>query len=200
MSTPDALSKLTSAVQRLADIDVDKLLRKGLGEESIAESFGSRLEQIKKLGNFAEKYAAEVHNEQVAQAASGFERLANLMTEQAVRPSAEYIGQRDAFLQGVDTLLEESKRWRPAFTAAAVLQRGFLEDEGIREESARALESFRDATSTALATVKDEADKAVQGAKKLADEIEERARRTASKISVEEAQNQFSEAVDKLVS
>ena len=89
-----------------------------------------------------------------------------------------------------------AKKWRPEFAAAAVLERGLLADEGIKAESERALARLKQETDATLATVKEQADKAVADAKKMADEIEARARRTAAKISVKDAQDQFTAAVE----
>ena len=92
--------------------------------------------------------------------------------------------------------IEESKNWQPILAAAAMLDRGLLDDEGVKRESDQALEHLKKTTAETLATIRTEAEKAIQGAKALADEIEAKARLTAAQISVEEAQKQFKAAAN----
>ena len=120
------------------------------------------------------------------------------MEAQANYSSADYINQRDGFLQAVRTEVEEARHWLPLFAGSAVLERGFLEDEGIRREYERVVSDLKAETESTLARVKEQADKAVDDAKKLADEIESRARKSATRMSVDEAQRQFSDATSEL--
>jgi hypothetical protein len=116
------------------------------------------------------------------------------MTQQAARSNQEYIGNRQAFLNSIDSLLEQARRWEPYFITAAVESRGFLEDEGIRQEYQRTVAEMRKEAETTLAQVKEEATRTIGEARKLAEEVESKARRTATKISVQDAQRQFKEA------
>ena len=194
MANEQVLQQLTTAVDKFNKVELDKLLRKGLGDESLDTRFTPQLEEIQRLKEFTVRYAPSVHSNFVSQAHNTINTLADAMTAQANRPSADYIAQREAFLNTVKTQIEDSKIWLPYFTAAAVQERGFLEDEGIRTEYQRAVQNLKSETAATLATVKEEAEKAVQGAKTLAEEIEARARRTATGISVQDAQRQFQEA------
>lgn len=194
MATDQSLQQLQATLDKLQKVDIAKLLRKGLGDESLESAFSKQLADIQHLRDFARTYAPGVHDDFVNQARGTFENLASLMAQQADRAAAEYIGYRNTFLEQVANLLRDSGRWRPAFVATAVEERGFLEDEGIRQEYARTVEQLRREAAATLASVKEEADKALRGAKALADEIENRARRTAAKISVQEAQRQFEAA------
>ncbi len=144
------------------------------------------------------QYAQAVHDEYVNQARQMFENLANIMTAQANHAPAEYIGQRDNFVTQVNNALIEVLRWKTPFIAAAVEERGFLQDEGIRQEYQNAVNELEKRSAATLATVKEEAAKALEGARKLADEIESRARKTATKISMKDAQDQFAEASTEL--
>lgn len=194
MATDQVLQQLYATLDKLQRVDIAKVVRKNLGDESIGESFTPKQAEIQRLQDFVRRYAQGVHDSPVNQARQTFENVANLMTQLAATDSASYIGQRATFLQQVDSHLRDSLQWRPAFVAAAVEERGFLEDEGIRQEYRRAVEQLQKDSATTLANVKQEADRALEGAKKLAEEIETRARKTATKISVKEAQEQFSTA------
>ena len=198
MASEQQLQNLTATVARLNAVDSVKLLRRDLGVESLDRVFAEDLEEITSLAAFTEQHAATVHNEYVEQARSTLEQIANYMEAQADRTSAEYINGRNAFLSAVREQVEEAKKWLPLFAGSVVLERGFLEDEGIRREYARVVLDLKAETEATLARVKEQADKAVEDAKKLADEIELRARKSATGMSVDEAQRQFSSATSEL--
>lgn len=198
MATDQAIQQLDGTIGKLNAVDSEKLLRRSLGDESLESVFGPELEKVRSLAAFVTQHGRSVHSDHVNQARATLDVIANEMQAQANRPSAEYISNRANFLSGVRTQLEEARRWLPFFAASAVLERGFLEDEGIRREYRRVVDDLKAQTAATLATVKEEADKAVSGAKTLADEIEARARRSATRTSVEEAQRQFKEASDEL--
>ena len=173
-------------------------MRKGLGEESLEKEFKPRLARIIQLIDFAKRYAPSVHDDYVNQINNIFQTIGTQMNEQANRNSSEFISQRQTFLSNIDSNLEQSNRSLPYFVTAAVVERGFLSDEGIKQEYERTIQDMRSATAATLDTVKAEAVKAVQGAKDLADQIEARAHLTATGISVAEAQKQFSLATVRL--
>lgn len=198
MASDQQILALAEAVAKLNAVDSDKLLRKDLGVESLDGVFGEDLHKIRSLAAFAEQHAATVHDSYVGQACSTVNEITNQMEAQANRPSAEYINERENFLSAVRGQIEEAKRWLPSFAGSAVLERGFLEDEGIRREYERVVKNLKEETDTTLARVKEQADKAVEDAKKLADEIESRARRSATGMSVDEAQRQFTSATSDL--
>lgn len=196
MADKQALANLKQTTEKFKQLNsnMEKITRPGLGEESLVKDFKPRLEQIQGLFDFANKYASFVHNDYVNQLNNVLNNIGNYMAAQINLNSSEYIVQKSAFLQNIDNCLEESKRVQPFFVTGAIMERGFLEDEGIRQEYQKTVENLRTEASNTLATVKQEAENAIKGAKVLADEIEARARKTATRISVEEAQRQFTEA------
>lgn len=198
MASEQKLQELATTVARLDAVDSAKLLREDLGVESLERVFAEDLGKIKLLAAFVRQHAATVHDSYVDQACSTLNEIANQLEAQADRPSAEYINQREEFLNAVRGQFEEAKMWLPLFAGSAVLERGFLEDEGIRREYERVVEDLKAETNATLARVKEQADKAVADAKTLANEIESRARKSATRMSVDEAQRQFSEATSEL--
>ena len=198
MASEQELQHLAETVTRLNAVDAVKLLREDLGVESLDRVFVQDLEQIKSLAALVQQHAGTVHDAYVGQARSTLDQITNEMEAQAARPSADYINQREAFLSAVRGHVEEAKIWLPMFAGSAVLERGFLEDKGIRREYERVVEDLKAETDRTLTRVKEQADKAVADAKTLADEIESRARKSATRMSVDEAQRQFSEATSEL--
>ena len=194
MATADQINQLDEALKKLSSVDLDRLKRASLGEESLTKDFASRETKIQKLADLAKLYSPLVHNDIAAQIHSTIETIANSMINQATLESADYLTQRDEFLRTIDDQIEESKNWQPTLAGAAMLDRGFLDDEGLKRESERARENLQKTTDETLATIQTAAERSIQGAKDLAEEIEAKARRTATKISVVEAQNQFREA------
>jgi hypothetical protein len=194
MANPQQVAALKAQVEAYDKIDFEKLERRNLGDESMAKEIAPRVERIQRLKTILLANPLGVHNEVVAQAASFMTQLVQILSQQAARASGEYIANRAPVLTAVDTTLEEAKRAEPMFVSAALEARGFLEDQGIRDEYQRTIAALESQTQATLTQVRTEATKAIEEAKKMADEIEAKARRTAAKVSVEEAQRQFSEA------
>lgn len=194
MATEPVLKSLSTTLDKLSSVDLAKVVRKSFGEASIETEFAPIHSEIDKLQAFVRQYATGVHDEFVNQARNTFDGIANSMINLAATDPATYIGQRETFLTQVRNALSESLRWRPSFVAAGIEERGFLYDEGIRQEYRRTVEELKAESQATLANVKIEADKALEGAKRLAEEIETRARKTATKISVKDAQDQFNSA------
>jgi hypothetical protein len=194
VASEQLLRQLHGTFEKLDKVDIEKLLRKGLGVESLEHSFLPQLSEIRRVRQFVSEYAKTVHDEYLRQAREMFESVANLMTNQSNLASAEYIGQRDSFVTQIDNFLRESRKWMTHFVAAAIEERGFLQDEGIRQEYRNAVEELKAQSAVTLETVRSEAERALEGAKKLAEEIEARARKTAQRISMNDAQVQFNAA------
>ncbi|MBZ5638009.1 MAG: hypothetical protein LAO51_04540 [Acidobacteriia bacterium] len=194
MATQQALDRLTAIIKQLDDVDREKLLRRNLGEESIEKAIGPGLEQLDQVKHFVVTYAQQVHDSLVEGMRGVLEGIRTLLATQAARPNVEYLSQRQVFLTEFARQLEDTKVHMPGFVTAAIVERGFLEDEGIRREYEKTVTELKRESAATLAAVKEEAEKAVAGAKELADQIEQRARRTAAKISLKEAQEQFTSA------
>ena len=163
---------LAAAVDRIDRIDSAKLLRKNLGDESLEGVFSKDLDKINSLSAFARQHAAIVHDSHASQAIGTLNNIAYEMETQAARSSADYISYRANFLNSVRQHFEDARQWLPLFAGSAVLERGFLEDEGIRREYERVVEDLNAKTKTTLSQVKEQADEAVAEAQKLAEEIE----------------------------
>lgn len=198
MATDNAINQLAAAIDKLEKVDIDKIIRKNLGEESLENEFPARMDKIKQQAGFAKKYARLVHDQYVNQVTSMIVSLTQLMTTQGAYSSADFINQRKNFLVQIDAQLESGKLSLPFFITAAILERGFLDDEGIKQEYQRTIKQLHEETNATLLQVKVEAEKAVMGAKELAEQIETRARKTATRISVADAQKQFSDASVRL--
>ena len=114
MATDQSLQQFYATLDKLEKVDVVKLVRKSLGDESLYARLSPQLAEINKLRDFVRQYAQAVHDDFVNQARATFENVATLMTQQAEQPSAQYIGQRETFLQQIETHLRDSRRrWLP---------------------------------------------------------------------------------------
>lgn len=196
MASADQIQQLYSLIEGFDDIDMERLNRTSLGESgSLVDEIRGRLSEIETIKTLAQKYAPFVHGEYVGNAVNSLSRIRDFMQQQSSAPDVQFLSNKSSFLNQIDMEIEETRRWLPIFVSAGVLSRGLLDDEGIKRESERALVELRETATKTLDTIKDESTKAIQDAENLAKEIENRARRTASKISVQEAQRQFGEAV-----
>ncbi len=194
MATKEVLQQLSDILEGVSSVDMENLKRPSLGQESLVKEIESREERVRQLVELARSYAPLVHDEIVHIICSNLQTIRKVMANQAALQSPDYLANRTEFLNQLDNHMEEANRWKPVVAGAAMLARGLLEDEGLRHESERALDTLRQNTEETLAKIQSEAEKSIQGAKDLAEEIEAKARRTAAKISVQEAQQQFLEA------
>ena len=194
MATAANLEQIHEALKRLSAVDIERLKRPSLGEESLSKELQSREDSVSQLADLARDYAHLLHDDYCANIASTINAIADTMTGHAALESSDYLAQREQFLQQLDAQIESANIWKPMVAGAAILERGLLMDEGIKRESERALTNLRQQTEHTLTTIRQEAEKSIQGAKDLAEAIEARARRTAAKISVKEAQQQFLDA------
>ena len=194
MANEEQIEQINQLADSIMNVDQESLLRASLGDVGLHADFASSLETIRSKVMFARQYVSNVHHEQVQNILVYFENILSELQSQAERSHPEYVANRDGFLYNINAYLEELKRdWAPLVTAA-VESRGFLDDEGIRREYERTIESMKNESENALRLVKEESQKTIEEARVLADQIEKQARTTAAGISVEEAQKQFREA------
>jgi hypothetical protein len=194
MATESKIKELIAAIQLYSQVDRTKLLRANLGDESMSQQLMPILAELDKKAEFATKYASGVPDTTINQIKDIYTAIASLLGAQSTRQNQEYIANKPGILQQLASLTESLLSLWPPVVSAAVLDRGFLEDEGIRKEYASTVLEMKAAASDSIENIKTETKKALEEARKLADEIETKARRTATKISVKEAQDQFSSA------
>lgn len=194
MATKEQMNQLSQLSTDIESIDMDKLLRPSLGVESLQTVIGPKIDEVKKKLNFAIEIVPSVHTDFVPPVIQVFQNIKSILSAHANRNNTDYVAQKNTLLTNLDGyLIELQKHWSP-FVVATVEARGFLEDQGIRLEYQRTIESMKQESAAALELVKQEAAKTIDEARKLAQQIEDRARRTAAHISVESAQEQFREA------
>ena len=109
MASEQQMQELAATVTRLNAVDSVKLLREDLGVESLDRVFVQDLDKIKSLTALVQQHASTVHDAYVGQARSTLDEITNEMEAQAARPSAEYINQREAFLNAVRGQVEEAR-------------------------------------------------------------------------------------------
>ncbi len=198
MANEEQIQRITQLTDSIMNVDQESLLRESLGDVGLHADFASGLETIRSKAMFARQYLHDVHQEHVENILAYFENILSELQAQAERSHPDYVANRAGFLDNINTYLEELKRdWAPLVTAA-VESRGFLDDEGVRQEYERTIESMKNESENALQQVKEESKKTIEEARDLADQIVKQARTTAAGISVEEAQRQFREAQNAL--
>ncbi|MBI5523265.1 MAG: hypothetical protein HY910_11590 [Desulfarculus sp.] len=194
MATEQTINRLREIIERIKSIDRAKLIRENLGEESLANEIEPVLNNIDKRIEFALLYSGSVYDSVVGNVTSIFSVIYDKINAQCNVSSADFISRKREFISQITNDLDNLNQHWPHFICAAIEQRGFLEDEGIRQEYSRKVEELRGEAQAAVSEVKKQSNEAIEEARQLAKQIEERARRTATKISVEEAKNQFKEA------
>lgn len=193
MATANTLDRLRKVEVAIREVDRKSLFRSGLGTASL-DIFQPTLDVIGRRLEFALANAEDVHDQQLGSVISTFENIRDQLMRQLARDDAQFLADRDHFIEAVGIQLEELKQYWPPLVAAAIASRGFLEDQGLQEQFQRSLAALRAEASFAVDEVRQQTEALLADARQLAQEIEKKARRTATKISVEEAQKQFGEA------
>lgn len=198
MGSVNSIKELENVIDHIRSIDNNALIRDNLGEESLRVDIAPLMEIISSKMELAQGYSTRVHDSAVNGTAQIFNKIYKILEEQSKRDASSYISNKASFLTSFSQELENLGQYWPHFICAAIESRGFLEDEGIRKEYQRSVDTMKLEASSAIEDVRIQSGIAIDQAKQLAKEIEDRARRTAAKISVEEAQNQFKAAQDDL--
>lgn len=198
MANEEQIQRITQLTDSIMNVDQESLLRKSLGDVGLHTDFAPGLEAIRNKAMFARQYVHGVHHGHVQNILAYFESILSELQTQAERTNSDYVAYRESFLNNINSYLEELKNHWPPLVTEAVESRGFLDDEGIRQEYERTIESMKTESENALKQVKEESEKTIEEARVLAEQIESRARSTAARISVEEAQKQFQEAQQAL--
>lgn len=197
MASDNRMRQLQNLAEEIFLIDTNDLLRTSLGALSLERDFGPTLEQIRKKVDLVRQYGREVHDDQIQNILSILESIRDAITQQADCSNADYAARRQQFLNDIKGYIETLNQFWAPVVAAAVEARGFLDDEGVRREHERTIESIKKESETALQhlqQVKEESNKTIEEASALAKDIEERARQTAKGIYIGTVQGQFKEA------
>lgn len=181
--TRDALNQLNAALEQLSAVDMEAVKRPDLGDESLAPDLEGLEVEIERIADYAARFAEHVYDNTVRQIAHNIHSITDVLNAQANRSPDEYIRSRPQFLHLLRLQMERADDWKPAIVSAAMIKRGFLDDEGIKREAERT-----------LARIRAEAEQILLEAEAKANEIKGRARLTAEGVSVREAQKQFREA------
>ena len=194
MASDGQIKQLQDLSDAIMNINKDALLRPSLGEVALQEEFSPILAKVQKKVDFVFEHAPEVSDGQVQNMLDPLEGIRAEMEQQANYSNSDYVAHRPQFLVNINAQLEALKEYWPPIVTAAVESRGFLEDEGVRQEYEQTIESIKSESEDALQRVREEARKTIEEAQTLAEQIENRARLTAARISVKDAQDQFREA------
>ena len=169
MASAGLMEQLKNLSDEIANIDKKKLLRVSLGEEALQEKFSPTLEKIQKKVDFVLEYAPEVHDDHVQGILDLLRSIRDAMEQQANHSNPDYVAHRPQFLADIYAFLEALKHSWPPLVTAAVEARGFLEDEGVRQEYERTIESIKEEAQNALQQVKEESEKTIEEARTLAE-------------------------------
>lgn len=199
MATQPKIDELNNVLNALASIDRSALLRKNIGDESLGDVLQPILAELDSKAEFAKRYAKGISNAAVDVIRNSFAAIVSALNAQAARSNTDYIAQKESTLQQVNSQKEGLLAHWPSLVTAAIEERGFLQDEGIRKEYEATVSEMKKEASDSIASIRIESNKVLEEARNLANEIETKARRTAAKISVSAAQQQFKEAQETLV-
>ncbi len=194
MPSDAVVAEFKDNVKAIRGLDKEGILRPNLGEASLESKFGKKLEEIIKKLEFLATYSDKVHDNVLNQANKSVLGILNSTNEQINRDAGEYINQSDQFISQVNEHLNALLMQECHFISAAIQEKGFLQDEGIKQAYENAVENLKKETDAIVEDVKKTTTSTIEEAKVLASEIEGKARRTAKGVSIEVAQKQFTDA------
>lgn len=194
MKNANLIKSLEDRFDALNALDRKNYLKENLGDESIKNEIENDLnDYLKKISNII-KYGSSLSEDILHKAINSLSELTNLFNTITKQQSNDFIAQKSNHLSGMRANFKLINNEWPSVIAIMLEQKGFLSDEGLKEEFEKLKkEQIQNAENT-IKNIKKESEKILNEAREIAKQIEERARKTATKISVEEAQNQFKEA------
>lgn len=198
MATPPVVDEFKKTLAEFQAIDRDRLFRADVGTHSLKETLSPQLEQVKRDLERAESAMPRLHDNHANGVNATLRQLVNQLNGIVALTDAQFIDQREKSINSVRNLVEQFSGHNPPIVAALVLDRGILSESGIRDEVEDALRTLKAESESILKKQQENASKILADAEVLAKSIEEKARSTAAKISVKEAQDQFSQAASDL--
>ncbi|NUM80584.1 hypothetical protein HUU42_07220 [bacterium] len=194
MATTNAIESLKKTAQDYSKINMEKLIRANLGDESLQHTIEPLIKEIQVKLDFAINFAQWVP-EGIVNAIRGlFDSLRQQLETHAGRSNPDYVSNRQPFIDNIKNTNEQLLQHWHYFVSAAVEKKGILADEGVKKAYEAAVKTMQEEATKSLTQLKEDSSKVLEEARHLAQQIENRARLTAAKISVRDAQQQFSDA------
>ena len=197
MANQETLSRISEILDDYAKVDMDKVKRSGLGDESLSPDIAGLEKEINLIARQADNYADRVHDSVALTIIPNLRKITAALDEQAKRSPNEYIDSKQSFIESLQTQIEQSKLWRSEIAQMLMLNLEVFEVESLQDDVREIKDHLESTKDSFLPEIQNQCTHLLNEAKKSALEIEERARQTARKISVQDAQEQFQAAVDK---
>ena len=138
----DLINQLKEIADSLNKISMEDLLRPTLGPLSL-ETFAPDFERLKNSLDFAITYSPRVHRSNIQNYVNIYQSIATELVGQAGRTDQDYANVRDSVLNHMRSHIEELSQFSPPFVTAAIMSRGFLDDEGVRKEYERTIQELK---------------------------------------------------------
>lgn len=194
MITQDQIQTLGSIKHQLETMDKEKIYRTYLGEASLEQLLKPRIENMINNIEFALDNSKSVHEQTFQFLIDIFTTVLGEISNISSIDASTYVGEGKNYIANIDSQFEELKLHWVHFIAAAIEQKGLLDDEDIKIQHQRAIKDLGQEADKHLERVKEESAKILTETSEAAQQIENKARLTAAGISVEVAQDQFGEA------
>lgn len=191
MASKEMQSQLATLTQKLKEIDVSKLIRANIGDESLKGRIEGTIDEIKIKLDMAISTSPGVPDGNVQAAYGIFSNILTQMNSLANRSNAEYVNQKEQFLVGVNAQLQQLLPHWVYFVSARVESSRILESGEVQKLLREATDTIDSKVADSLKNLDEQAKKILDAASAKAVEIEKRARKSAEKTSLQLAQEQF---------
>jgi hypothetical protein len=200
MASQQVIDEFKTVYINMKNIDQVRLMRENIGVESLKNDskFTEEYTEILKTIEFINEYRFDVHDAALSAMTGIYTQVLRRLRNQTDINNADYMSQKQGFLQALGVQLDQVRQNLFYFVSAAIIQKNILEDNGIQKEHNRSMAKLKEESKLLLEQLNKAAQDNLAEVKKHAEEIESRARKTAEKISVEDAQKQFRTAATDL--
>src|SRR6185436_11787219 len=194
MASREQADRIRKLIERIRNIQAEKLIRPNLGDLSLRQELENRIPKMNNRLALILEHLDQLTDERVGYFANGLTQLASLISTQATQDDSHFVSTRESFVRQMDEIWSGLLGIWIHLIVPAIESKGLLGKSVFEEEKATVLGELRSEGKKALQEVRSEAAGILMQAREAAKNIEGKARLTATGVSVEVAQRQFGEA------
>jgi hypothetical protein len=185
---------MSNTIKQIHDLSREKILRPTYGQTSLS-NWEVDFDLMLKKFEFMLKYWSQVDSRTNGQVQNLLNSILQTLERLSTLDESQYVSNRQNLSGQVNQAFNDIKQYWPQYAIAAIEESGLLDNIDVKKEFEALTENLKTSTDTALKKIESESQAIIEQAKKKADDIELSIRKTAQKISVQEAQEQFQNAI-----
>ncbi len=182
-----------SIINNIKELPRDEIIRPDYGQASLKSWEPTFNELLTKL-DFIEEYWTKVNNDTVSRTDQAISHIYEQLIKLTEKNEGQFVSEKQSLINQINNDIDTIKKYWPHYAIAAIEASDLLTNIDIKKEFESLTRSLQKSANGTLARIENESQEIISQAKKKAEEIESSVRKTAQKVSVKEAQEQFSNA------